>query len=765
MVGLVGPVAVQQTTRCVGGACLDEQLLTEQQLTRCAEYTAKVQLTDLAERGGDAADGGACEFDPLPPVLPPEEGERVLLLSHVSLLSARAQEAHGGATIIEKLHVPVPKQLVGRAAVLHVLALPSAAGSSLRIDLSAPPPSASSSASSAVKASSSGGVAVAPPVPAAAGVAAYYLPASPDPYALRLHYESVDAHERCPSYALGVSVAPLADARHAWACGDSLAPPPPTRLALDDSGRGSLRGAFTLRLGHPQGSRTEASNTTAAGISFRVRRKRMTLRARVEYALALGDLRMHLEDASRSGAALVAAASARLSERATVILEMRMDLDAGYYRLYWGRGRDASALPPGLLPPQPCYPTSLDVLATSRDARPFVRDVEIGGSVTLLVRLSGSPRRSLLRSHSEMSPLLLLAPAGAELPTADPAAAATGVAAVKAAAAALRVPGAVVPHRLELQRVPPGATLRVTFSARALLVASGMRGAPALGGVLTRDNKSYALRLSPRLVERASGAPYELRSPETFRLQGGHIRPARGSVEDPADRRRRRAARRSAQHETPGAGDEDGDEPGHGEGTSGNIARPRETPRSRPGCKEDVDCGCAGDHVHHHCTPRGRFIEAGERAKTCACSANFTGSACERCAEGYVGSPPRCTLPHTCEPACAHGGRCDRVRGSCVCTHPFAGVECTQCAVGHTGPHCIASSRFDDSGWRRTAGGAPVLRARGSLSYVAVSGTALPSLLVLLAMFAFLRWRARKRVLRHWMRFEMSDFSGRHRSR
>jgi hypothetical protein len=58
-----------------------------------------------------------------------------------------------------------------------------------------------------------------------------------------------------------------------------------------------------------------------------------------------------------------------------------------------------------------------------------------------------------------------------------------------------------------------------------------------------------------------------------------------------------------------------------------------------------------------------------------------------------------------------------------------------------------------------------VLRARGSLSYVAVSGTALPSLLVLLAMFAFLRWRARKRVLRHWMRFEMSDFSGRHRSR
>ena len=92
------------------------------------------------------------------------------------------------------------------------------------------------------------------------------------------------------------------------------------------------------------------------------------------------------------------------------------------------------------------------------------------------------------------------------------------------------------------------------------------------------------------------------------------------------------------------------------------------------------------------------FIDNGADAYTCtACPRAYSGSRCERCADGYFGNPLK--PGDFCRPCECNGnsGDCDKRTGECLnCEGNTSGWKCDECAVGFFGDPFSGSCRACD---------------------------------------------------------------------
>eukprot|EP00736_Rhodelphis_marinus_P013694 Rmarinus@m.5621 len=100
--------------------------------------------------------------------------------------------------------------------------------------------------------------------------------------------------------------------------------------------------------------------------------------------------------------------------------------------------------------------------------------------------------------------------------------------------------------------------------------------------------------------------------------------------------------------------------------------------------------------TYDYCGNNGRCEHNSYGERVCSCYANYAGSKCDQCADGFSGYP-RCTMTKQCITDCMPGGSCDHSTGRCSCRYNWAGDACDHCASGYSGSDCSAASHDDDN--------------------------------------------------------------------
>jgi hypothetical protein len=101
-------------------------------------------------------------------------------------------------------------------------------------------------------------------------------------------------------------------------------------------------------------------------------------------------------------------------------------------------------------------------------------------------------------------------------------------------------------------------------------------------------------------------------------------------------------------------------------------------------------------HKCSGCSGHGACLMSGDGTWTCACIGNWTGTNCEKCADGFHAAGVQCVPNTYCNTnSCNTHGSCNAAAGYpvCTCNDGYNGATCSYCAPGYIGyPTCTSNS-------------------------------------------------------------------------